>query len=50
MLLVGQMPVGHVDEKDRLKEDTIIGVANKGILGTGGKSYQCDQLAQWKVG
>ena len=22
MLLVGQMPVGHVDERDRLKDDT----------------------------
>ena len=22
MLLVGPMPVGHVDEKDRLKDDT----------------------------
>ena len=28
----------------------IIGVANKDILGTSGKSYQCDQLAQWQVG
>ena len=24
MLLVGQMPVGHVDEMDRLKEDTLL--------------------------
>ena len=33
MLLVGQMPVGHVDEKDRLKEDTLlVCVANKTFL------------------
>ena len=32
MLLVGQMPVGHVDERDRLKEWYIIGVANKTFL------------------
>ena len=38
VLSVGQMPVGRVDEKDRLK------------VGTGGESYQCDQLAQWKIG
>ena len=38
----------HVDEKDRLKEDTLL-VWLTDILGTGGKFYQCDQLAQWKL-
>ena len=49
MLLVGQMPVGHADEKDRLKEDTLLVWPTKHSWNRR-KSYQCDQLAQWKVG
>ena len=48
-VVVGQMPVGHVDEKDRLKEGTLL-VWPQNSLGTSGKSYQCDRLAQWEVG